>query len=108
MKNMYDTRKKRMTAAELLIIVMVLVTLAAISMPRMSHSATLSKEMQCKSNIELLQSGVDLHSSQIGAYPDKLEKITMNRDYFPAGAPQCPLGGKYMLKSDHLVICTHP
>jgi competence protein ComGC len=108
MKNMYDTRRKRMTAAELVVIVLVLSVLAAISVPRMSHSATLDKQMQCNSNIELLQSAVDLHSSQMGAYPNKLEKVTSNHDYFPVGAPKCPLGGTYMLKSDHTVICTHP
>jgi competence protein ComGC len=105
---MYDTRAKRMTAAELLIIVLVLSTLAAISMPRLSHSASLDKQKRCDSNIELLQSAVDLHSSQIGSFPAKLEKVTSNHDYFPAGAPQCPMGGTYMLKSDHTVICTHP
>ncbi len=105
---MYDTRTKRMTAAELLIIVLVLSTLAAISMPRLSHSAGLDQKMQCDSNIELLQSAVDLHSSQVGSFPSTLEKLTMNRDYFPAGAPKCPLGGNYLLKSDHTVICTHP
>jgi competence protein ComGC len=97
-----------MTAAELLIIVLVLSTLAAISVPRLSHSATLNKQTQCNSNIELLQSAVDLRSSQMGAFPNKLEKVTLNRDYFPAGSPKCPLGGTYMLKSDHTVICTHP
>jgi competence protein ComGC len=105
---MYDTRAKRMTAAELLIIVLVLSTLAAISVPRLSHSATLNKQTQCNSNLELLQSAVDLHSSQMGAFPNKLEQVTLNRDYFPAGSPKCPLGGTYLLKSDHTVICTHP
>ena len=105
---MYDTRRKRMTAAELLIIVLVLSTIAAITAPRLGHSATLNGQMQCKSNIELLQSAVDLRSSQIGAFPSKLEQVTLNRDYFPAGSPKCPLGGTYMLKSDHTVICTHP
>jgi type II secretory pathway pseudopilin PulG len=105
---MYDTRTKRMTAAELLIVVLVLSTLAAISVPRLSHSATLNKQMRCNSNIELYQAAVDLHSSQLGQYPDTLEKVMNNREFFPAGAPKCPLGGTYLLKSDHTVICTHP
>ena len=97
-----------MTAAELLITVLVLATLAAISVPRLSHSATLDNQTRCNSNLELLQSAVDLYSSQKGKYPDNLGEVINNREYFPAGAPKCPLGGTYILKSDHTVICTHP
>lgn len=104
---MYDTQQKRMTAAELLITVLVLATLAAISVPRLSHSAVLNKQMQCNSNLELLEAAVDLFSSQAGKYPDTLQQVVNNRDFFPAGAPKCPLGGTYILKTDHTVICTH-
>ena len=97
-----------MTAAELLIAILVLSTLAAISVPRLSHSATLDRQTRCKSNLELLGAAVDLYSSQMGKFPDRLEEVTGNRDFFPAGAPLCPLGGTYILKTDHTVICTHP
>jgi general secretion pathway protein G len=105
---MYDTRAKRMTAVELLIIVLVLSTLAAISVPRLSHSATLDKQMQCNSNLELLQEAVDLHSSQKGKFPNTLEEVMNNREFFPVRAPKCPLGGTYFMKFNYTVICTHP
>jgi type II secretory pathway pseudopilin PulG len=97
-----------MTAAELLITVLVLSTLAAISVPRLSHSASLNKQTRCNSNLELLQSAVELYSSQTGQFPDKLDKVENNQEFFPAGEPKCPLGGTYILKTDHTVICTHP
>jgi hypothetical protein len=105
---MYDTRTRRMNAAELLIIVLVLSTLAAISAPRLSHSATLDQKMRCNSNLELLQSAVDLQSSQLGQFPNNIQQVLNNREFFPVGAPKCPLGGTYLLKPDHTVICTHP
>jgi general secretion pathway protein G len=105
---MYDTKTKRMTAAELLIVVLILTTLAAISVPRLSHSATLDKQARCNSNIELLHSAVKLYSMEKGKFPDTLEEVINNREFFPAGVPKCPLGGTYILKSDHTVICTHP
>lgn len=105
---MSDIKTKRITAAEVLIILLVLGTLAAVSMPRMSQSATLSKEAGCKANIELFNSTVELYSSEKGKFPTDLSELTSDKSYFPAGAPQCPMGGKYILKSDHTVICTHP
>lgn len=105
---MSDSQAKRMTMAELLITILVLATLAAISAPRLSHSADLDRQTRCNSNLELLQSAVDLYSSQQGKYPDKLDDVTNNQEFFPAGAPTCPAGGTYLLKSDHTVICTHP
>lgn len=105
---MYDAQTRRMTAAELLITVLVLATLAAISVPRFSHSAVLDKQTRCNSNQELIQSAVDLYSSEQGKYPASLDVVLQNREYFPAGAPKCPLGGTYLLKTDHTVICTHP
>jgi competence protein ComGC len=105
---MSDIRTKRITAAEILIIFLVLGSLAAISMPRMSQSASLGKEAGCNSNIELLNSSVELYSSEKGIFPKELSDLTSDKTYFPVGQPKCPLGGKYILKSDHTVICTHP
>ena len=104
---MYDTHTKRMTAAELLIVVLVLTALAAISVPRLSHSASLSKQTRCDSNIELLQSAVNLYSTEKGKFPDSLDDVIHDPEFFPVAAPQCPFGGTYILKPDHTVICTH-
>lgn len=105
---MSDTKTKRITAAEILIIFLVLGTLAAISMPRLSHSATLNGQAACNANLELLNSAVDLYSSEKGRFPTNLSEMSFNKEYFPAGTPQCPLGGTYILKSDHTAACTHP
>ncbi len=105
---MSDFKTKRMTAAELLIVLLIIGALAAISMPRMSHSATLDREALCKSNIELLNSAIELYSSDRGGFPASMTDVLNNKDIFPAGAPKCPLGGTYILKPDHTVVCSHP
>ncbi|MEN6307739.1 MAG: hypothetical protein ABFD91_08295 [Anaerohalosphaeraceae bacterium] len=105
---MSDFKTKRMTAAELLIVLLIIGALAAISMPRMSHSATLDREALCKSNIELLNSAIELYSSERGSFPASMTDVLNNKDIFPAGAPKCPLGGTYILKPDHTVVCSHP
>jgi competence protein ComGC len=105
---MSDAKTKRITAAEILIIFLVLGALAAISMPRMSHSATLNREAACNANLELLNSAVELYSSEKGQFPASLSEMSSDKEYFPVGVPQCPLGGTYILKSDHTAACTHP
>jgi type II secretory pathway pseudopilin PulG len=104
---MSNANTKRITAAEILIVFLVLGTLAAISMPRLSHSATLDRQAACNANLELLNSAIDLYSSEKGRFPTNLSEITSNKDYFPVGMPQCPLGGTYIIKSDHTAACTH-
>jgi competence protein ComGC len=105
---MSDLKTKRMTAAEVLIVLLIIGALASISMPRMSHSATLDRQSVCKSNIELLNSAVELYSSDKGFYPASMSDVLNNKEFFPAGTPKCPLGGTYILKSDHSVVCSHP
>jgi competence protein ComGC len=104
---MYDKKTKRITAAELLVTVLVLAVLGVIAAPRLSHSATLSKQIQCDSNIELLQSAVELYSTEKGTFPESLNNVTKNPEFFPAAAPKCPFGGEYIIKNNHTVTCTH-
>lgn len=105
---MSNANTKRITAAEVLVVFLILGVLAAVSMPRMSHSAILDKQAACSANIELINSAVELYSSEKGKFPADLANVTADKTYFPVGLPKCALGGKYLLKSDHNVICTHP
>ncbi len=87
------TKRKGVTLIELLIVVLILAALSAIAIPRISQSATQAKSKACETNIDILNSSVELYNAEEGAYPTggDLTIITGSTDYFPDGAPKCPI-----------------
>lgn len=85
--------RKGVTLIELLIVVLILAALSAIAIPRISQSATKAKSKACETNLDIVNSSIELYNADEGAYPDKLSTITANTDYFPDGAPTCPVDG---------------
>jgi len=86
-------KRKGVTLIELLIVVLILAALSAIAIPRISQSATKAKSKACETNIDILNSSIELYNAEEGAYPATLSVITGNTDYFPDGAPTCPVTG---------------
>ena len=84
--------KKGVTLIELLIVVLILGALAAIAIPRLTRSADTAKKNACYTNIDLINSQIELYAAENdGTYPANLEVITDSTTYFPDGPPQCPV-----------------
>ena len=107
-RNIKVRNKKGFTLVELLIVVLILGALAAIAIPRITASAYGAKEKACATNIDIMNSQIELWAANNdGTYPATLAAITGNDDYFPDGAPTCPLDGDYTMGSDKRVTCDH-
>ncbi len=98
---------KGFSLVELLIVVLILGALAAIAIPRITASATTAKTNACATNIDVLNSQIEMYNADTGAYPVSLAAITGSVTYFPDGAPVCPLDRTYTLGADSRVTCDH-
>jgi general secretion pathway protein G len=88
--------KKAFTLVELLVVVMILGALAAIAIPRMMQGATNAKVNACKTNVDLINSQIELYYANKGAWPTALTDVTGDPNYFAAeDVPACPLGTDY-------------
>jgi general secretion pathway protein G len=87
--------KKAFTLVELLVVVMILGALAAIAVPRMISGATNAKIRACETNVDLLNSQIELYYANVDKWPGRLNLVTTDPNYFPDGAPSCPFGTAY-------------
>lgn len=100
--------RKAVTLVELLVVVLILAALAAIAVPRITASAQNAKQKACDTNVDIINSAIEMYYADNGSYPSSLTKVTENDDYFPDGAPACPLDGDYKLSSEtKRVTCDH-
>jgi len=86
-------KRKGVTLIELLIVVLILAALAAIAIPRISQSATTAKANACRTNIDVINSAIEMYNADNSAYPGDLTTITGDITYFPDGPPVCPVTG---------------
>ncbi len=84
-------RRKGFTLVELMIVVLILGALAAIAIPRILGGAAAARSNACATNIDMLNSQLELYLANEGAYPGTLSILTADPNYFPDGAPICPV-----------------
>ena len=84
-------KRKGVTLVELLIVVLILAALSAIAIPRISQSAANAKANACATNIDIINSAIELYYADNGAYPATLTVITNDTSVFPDSAPICPV-----------------
>ena len=79
------------TLVELLVVVLILAVLATIAIPRISQSSHTIKANTCFTNIDVLNSALEQYIAETNSYPSDLTDVSENIDYFPRGAPICPV-----------------
>lgn len=95
--------RKGLTLIELMIVVLILGVLAAIAIPRIIGGTTTAKINACDTNVDLINSQMELYYANNNSYPTLLV-LFADANYFPDGTPECPYDGTaYSLGSDDRV-----
>ena len=101
------TRKKGFTLVELLVVVLILGALAAIAVPRIIGGATNAKINACKTNVDLMNSQIEMYYATRGSWPSQLPDVASDPNYFPDGEPNCPFGSAYILNGTTHRVSDH-
>lgn len=100
-------QKKGFTLVELLIVVLIIGALAAIAIPRVGASAANAKANACATNLDSINSQIELFMANTGAWPTVIGDVTGDTDYFPDGDPVCPLGTTYVYNATTKRVTAH-
>jgi prepilin-type N-terminal cleavage/methylation domain-containing protein len=86
-------QEKGFTLIELLVVIAILGVLAMIAIPRITTSTATAKTNACKTNIDIMNTQIEMYYADKGSYPTSLATVTNDPCYFPDGAPVCPSTG---------------
>jgi prepilin-type N-terminal cleavage/methylation domain-containing protein len=95
------------TLVELLVVVLILGALAFIAIPRIGQSSTTAKKNACSTNVDLLNSQIELYYANNGSFPASLATVTGDANYFPDGAPVCPFSTTYTYSTTTHRVADH-
>jgi prepilin-type N-terminal cleavage/methylation domain-containing protein len=95
------------TLVELLVVVLILGALAFVAIPRIGQSSTTAKTNACATNVDLMNSQVELYYATEGSHPATLATLTGSSDYFPDGAPVCPFDVAYVYSTTTHRVADH-
>ena len=85
------------TLVELMIVVLILGTLTAIAIPRITGGTFQAGINACRNNVDIINSQIELYHSRTGAWPLDLGEVIKDPNYFPDGPPECPFNISYIL-----------
>jgi len=94
--------RRGVTLIELLIVVLILGALAAIAIPKITASSTTAKANACATNIDIMNSQIEMYRADHDAYADTLNDLVTDPNYFPDGLPVCPSGGTYSMSGNRV------
>ncbi len=100
-------QRKGVTLIELLIVVLILGALSAIAIPRISQSASNAKSKTCDTNVDVINSAIEMYNADTGGYPATLATVTGSTTYFPDGAPVCPFATAYVMNATTKRVAGH-
>ena len=87
---MKGKRELGFTLIELMVVVLILGALAFVAIPRIGESSSKAKTSACETNVDLLNSQIELGYAQGNGWPADLAALTGDTNLFPDGAPTCP------------------
>jgi prepilin-type N-terminal cleavage/methylation domain-containing protein len=99
--------RKGFTLVELIVVVLIIAALAAIAIPRISSSATTAKNSACDTNVDVVNTQIELYKANTGSWPSALSDVTESTDYFPDGEPNCPYDTAYVLSGTTHHVAEH-
>jgi type II secretion system protein G len=100
--------RKGLTLIELLIVVIILGALAAIAIPRISTSSRTAKQNACDTNVDTLNTAIEMYKIDNGSYPSALTDVTSDPNYFSSGdIPACPYATTYEYSSNRVTTHVH-
>lgn len=100
--------KKAFTLVELMIVVLILGALAAIAIPRIMGGAQTARVSACDTNVDMINSQIELYFANEGSWPVALTDVTSDVNYFPDTAPpSCPFGTTYIYNTGTHRVTPH-
>jgi prepilin-type N-terminal cleavage/methylation domain-containing protein len=107
LKEIAMNRRKGFTLIELLIVVLILGALAAIAIPKIAISSATAKKNACDTNVDIMNSQIEMYYANTGAYPADYDVFLANTAYFPEGRPVCPFTTAYAVANDRVTAHNH-
>ena len=68
--------KRGFTLVELIVVVLIIAALAAIAIPRISSSSTTAKNSACDTNVDVINTQIELYKANTGSWPSALTDVT--------------------------------